>query len=184
MYQMMGIGAAIVAFLATAIFVDQLIARGFLETCIPGGIAAFFAYQYFAKKDQEEMQKLLNPPPEVWNMPLPVAWGTIKDVLDASRIQSGVSGQAGWRITKEDDSRGIICAEVSFSQYLGGAEGKVVPRSIGVTAILKPEGAATKVELSYNCFSPMGAGAVKQMITQAHAAFMQAKDANSNKGGV
>ena len=179
MYRLIGIGAAIVAFLATAILVDQLIARGFLETCVPGGIAAYFTYQYFAKKDNEELQKLLNPPAEVWAMSLPVAWGTIRDVLDSCKVQTGVSGQSGWRVTKEDDSRGIIGAEINFSQYLGGAQGQVVPRNVGVTAILTPEGSSTKVHLTYSCFSPMGAGTVKEIVAQTHAAFQTAKNANS-----
>lgn len=182
MYRLIGIGAAIVAFLATAIFVDQLIARGFLETCVPGGIAAYFTYKYFAKKDNEELQRLLNPPAEVWPMPLPVAWGTIRDVLDSCKIQSGVSGQSNWRVAKEDDSRGIIAAEINFSQYLGGAQGQVVPRNIGVTALLTPEGSSTKVQLNYTCFSPMGAGFVKQVLADTHAAFTTAMNANSRGG--
>lgn len=180
MYRLMGMGLAVVAFLATAIFVDQLIARGFLETCIPGGIAAYFTYKYFAKKDDEELQKVMHPPAEVWPMSLPVAWGTIRDVLDSCKVQTGTSGQSGWRVTKEDDSRGIISAEINFSQMLGaGANSQVVPRTIGVTAILTPEGSSTKVELTYNCFSPMGAGTVKQMIADTHAAFQKAKNANA-----
>ena len=177
-----GLLAAIGAFFGAAIFTDQLIYHG-PATALVGAVAAWFAWQHFSKKEQADLTKILNPPPETWAVPLPVAWGTIKDVLDGSKISTGVSGTNSWRIDKEDDSRGIISAQLNFSEHVGGpTTGQVMPRTVSVLAQLTPEGSNTKVQFTYNVFSPMNANAVKQIVSDTHSAFN--KTAQINKGSV
>lgn len=183
MYKLMGMGLAAVAFIATAILFDQLIARGFLETCVPGAIAAYFTYNYFAKKDAEELMKILNPPVEVWPVPFPVAWGCIKDVLDTATIATGVGGASTWRIQREDDSRGLITAQLNFSEHVGGpTTGQVHPRTVGANATLTAEGGSTRVLIQYQVFSPMGEGTVKKIVQDTHAAFQRTMIENKDRG--
>jgi len=165
MYTVVGMGAAVAAFFAAAMFMGAFVAQGFVETIVPGLFAGYFAFQYFKKKDDEELLQLLNPPAETWAVSLPVAWGCIKDVLDTASIATGVGGATSWRIQKEDDSRGLIQAQLNFQEQVGGpATGVVHPRSITLTAQVTPDTAGTRVEIHYQVFSPMGAGTVKQII--------------------
>lgn len=179
MYKLLGMVLAAIAFIATAIFMDQLIARGFLETCIPGAIAAGLTYSYFAKKDAEELAKVLNPPADIWPVPFPVAWGCIRDVLDTATISTGVGGSSTWRIQREDDSRGLITAQINFNENLGG---QVYPRSIGANATLTAEGSSTKVAIQYQVFSPMGETTVKKIVEETHAAFQRTMIENKDRG--
>lgn len=181
-YRLAGIGAAIGAFFVAGIFTDQLIFHG-PGTALVGGVAAWFTWKYFIKKEQEDLTKLLNPPAETWAMPLPVAWGTIRDVLDGAKVSTGVSGTSGWRIDKEDDSRGIISAQLNFSEHVGGpTTGQVLPRTVSVSAQLTPEGSSTKIQFTYNVFSPMNYETVKKIVSDTHSAF--GNTAQINKGSV
>ncbi len=179
MYKLIGMVGGVAAGLAVAIFVSQCIASGFLETVVPGGIVGYLVWSHFAKKADAQLQELLHPPDEVWPVPLPIAWGCIKDVLDNASIATGTGGTSNWRIKKEDDSRGIIRSQLNFSEMLGGpTTGQVHPRTVEVEAILTPEGSSTKVHLQYDVFSPMGEGTVSKIVAQTHQAFKNVMEAN------
>ncbi len=174
-------GAAVVAGLAVAIFISQCIASGFIETVGPGVIAGYLVWKHFAKKADAQLLELLNPPAEVWPVPLPIAWGCIRDVLDSASIATGTGGSSNWRVQKEDDSRGLIIAQLNFSELLGGATNATVhPRTVKVEATLTPEGSSTKVLLQYQVFSPMGEGTVSKIVAETHQAFKNVMEANKS----
>ena len=151
-----GYAAAFVVFWAVAFFVSAFSfwGRGFLETCIPGAAAAYFTYKYFEKKDKDVMAKLLTPPDQVWPVPLPIAWGTVKDVLCSTGVETRESGRQNWKMLQEDKSRGLLRGQLDFAEGVAGQGGEkaMAPRSIGLTVILSPDPAGsegTKVKMSY-----------------------------------
>lgn len=188
-WQSVGIAAAFVAFFAVAFFVNAFIARGFLETCIPGGIAAYFTWKYFDKKDTAELQKLMNPPEEIWPVPLPVAWGSVKDVLATSGVDTRESGRQNWQLQREDQSRGIIQAQLNFSEGLAGPHGQkqMAPRSIGLTVVLAPDPAGssgTRVKFTYQVFSQLSILSVKKIIDETNKQFPKTMIGNKEQQGL
>lgn len=181
-WRLLGLGGAVLAFFAVNIFVSAFIVQGFLETTVPGAIAAFFAWKWCTKNEEKQLLTLLNPPEETWDVPLPVAWGTIRDVLDTSKVHTGTGGTHGWRVEKEDDSRGIIQAQLSFNEQVGGMTNvQVLPRTVQIQAFLKADGGSTKVETHYAVFSPMNYERVKTIVTETQKELSAA--AARNKGG-
>ena len=88
----------------------------------------------------------------------------MKDVLQSSTVV-GNGSSAAWHIQQEDDSRGIIAAQVNFSQQLGaGSQAENYPRSISCNVQLSAEGSKTRVKTSYQIVSPMGQAQVLRVI--------------------
>lgn len=156
-----------------AFFLVLFIGSGFLGNSaglIAACVAAYFARKYFDDKYKAELNVLLNPPSELWMVPMPTAWSCIKDVLMTAHMQTGVSGTSNWRIVHEDNTKGIIQAQMTFQQALGSpSQPNIVVRSIMLTAQLYPEGDGTRVESKYEILSPMGTGMVEQMIRTTQA---------------
>ncbi|HIN67468.1 MAG TPA: hypothetical protein EYM95_22735 [Candidatus Obscuribacterales bacterium] len=181
-WRLAGLGGGFLAFFAVNIFISAFIVQGFVETFVPGAIAAWFTWKWCTDKEKAELMKLLNPPEETWQVPLPVAWGTIRDVLDTSKVHTGTGGTSGWRVQKEDDSRGIIQAQLSFSEQVGGiTNAQVLPRTVEIQAFLKADGGTTKVETHYQVFSPMNFEKVRMIVTETQKELSAA--AERNKGG-
>jgi hypothetical protein len=144
--------------------------------------AGFFTWKHFNDKDKAELATLLNPPEEIWPVSLPIAWGCISDVLRGTGVETGVSGRANWRIEKEDEARGFIQAKLAFNQSLGaGVNTKIVSREIHLIAQLSPEGDNTKVKCTYEIFSPMGTGIVRDLVRKAQIEFRCYVEANKSK---
>lgn len=177
-WRLIGLGGAVLGFLAVNIFISAFIVQGFLETTIPGGIAAWFIWKYCSDKEIGELEKLLNPPEEIWPVSLPIAWGSIRDVLDTSKVHTGTGGTTGWRVQKEDDSRGLILAQLTFNEQVGGLNGQVVPRTVEIQAQLSPDGGKTKVETNYRVFSPMNFDRVRTIVTETQKELTAAAQRN------
>lgn len=97
-------------------------------------------------------------------------------------VVTGAGGSSKWHVQKEDDSRGIIAAQLNFNQMLGSATNpQIVPRTIICNAQFTPEGSSTKVDITYQAVSPMGPGQVKHIIDETQKAFTASM--NANKGG-
>lgn len=127
--------------------------------------AAFFTWKYFNDKYKKDLDALLNPPAEVWPISMPAAWTALKDVLSVARVETGISGNSNWHITQEDNTRGIIQAQLKFNQALpNSAQPAIVPRAITMSAQLTPEGDGTRAEIHYEIFSPSGTGMVESVI--------------------
>ena len=168
----LGLLAAIAAFFVALGLIGNFITSGFFPCMIGASAAAWGTWKWFLKKEQEQLNNLLNPPAQVWNMPLPIAWGTIHDVLNAAKMQTGMGGVSSWRIEQADDSRGLIAAVLNYSEHVGGpTSGQVMPRTVHVSLALVPEGANTKVQANYQVFSAMNYDSVRKVVTDTQAAF-------------
>ena len=183
-WRLIGLVGSVGAFFVVAIFISQLIASGFLETVVPGVIAGYFVFQYCIDREMKELKETLNPPEETWPVPLPIAWGTIKDVLDTAKVTTGTSGTCGWKVQKEDDSRGLIIALLQWNEQVGGMSGQILVRTVELTANLTPEGSSTKVKTEYKVFSPMNFNAVRQVVmqTQSQLTADAARNAQQQEG--
>lgn len=171
----LGILAFLVAGGVTSLFAPGL---SFILACAAG----FFTWKHFNDKDKAELAALLNPPEEVWPVSVPIAWGCISDVLNGTGVETGVSGRAYWKIVREDEVRRFIQAKLTFTQSLGaGANTKIVSREIDLIAQLEPEGDNTRVKCTYEIFSPMGTGIVRELIKKAQFEFRNYVEANKDK---
>lgn len=177
-WRLIGFGGAFVAFFAVNIFISAFIVQEFLFTTVPGGIAAWYIWKFCMGKETAELETLLNPPEETWPVSLPVAWGTIRDVLDTSKVHTGAGGTSGWRVQREDDSRGLILAQLTFNEQVGGLNGQVHPRTVEVQALLRPEGSSTVVKTNYRVFSPMNFDRVRTIVSDTQNELTEAAQRN------
>lgn len=136
--------------------------------------AGYYTWKHFDDKYKSELNALLNPPAELWALPMPEAWTCLKDVLASAHVESGMNGISNWRIQQEDNTRGIIQAQLNFQQMLGSTtQSVIVPRSVTMNAQLSPEGDGTKVEIHYLIFSPSGTGLVESVVKTTQAEMKQ-----------
>ncbi len=83
------------------------------------GLATWFAvYVQCLRMGNKSLQVLCNPPEELWPMPLPYAWGTVKEVLNREGYESKEIGRRTWENIKEDESRAIITADLRFTEKI------------------------------------------------------------------
>lgn len=161
----LGVVLAVVVFLIVGAVWNYIF--GMALSLLVALAAAGFTFKYFYDKDQKELKKLLDPEEQVWPVPFPVAWGCIADVLKRSGVETGVSGRSNWRIVEEDDSRGYIHAKLTFQQALGaGQNTRLFAREIDLVAQLTAGESTTRVKLTYDIFSPSGAGMVRDLIAK------------------
>jgi hypothetical protein len=121
-----------------------------------------------------QLNALLNPPSELWAMSMPRAWTCIKDVLATAKVESGTSGVSNWRITQEDNTIGVMQAQINFKQALGTASQQtIVSRNVTMHAQLTPEGEGTRVDLHYEIMSPSGTGLVESVIKKTQELMTQ-----------
>lgn len=164
MTQITGWLAAGGAFLLVLFFGSGLFGGmfGLLGACGAG----YYVLKYFGDKYKVELGAILNPPAEVWELRMEDAWLCLEDVLDTVHMQTGVSGISRWRVVSKDNNRGVLKAQIDFSQALGSpTDPKIFPRTVILDAQLSPEGASsTRVEIKYSIHSPSGDGMVKECI--------------------
>jgi len=179
-WRLIGIVGGLLAFVVVNVFVSAFVGQGFLLTFVPGCVAAWFIWKKCTEKEKTEINQSLNPPPETWPVPIPVAWGTVKDVLESSKVHTRHAGTSIWKVLKEDDSRGIIQAQMSFTEQVGGlTNAQTLPRTVEVSIFLKPDGSKTIVETHYQIFSPMNSLRVKEIVDDLQKDLLSA----ANKSG-
>ncbi len=187
-WQSIGVVASFLAFFTVAILISQFSVWGvgILETCGPGAAAAYFTFKYFEKKDKAVLLKLMNPEPTVWPVPLPVALGTIKDVLATSGVETRESGRQNWKMLREDQSRGLLQGQLDFAEAIAGTGGQyaMAPRSIGLTAIMSQDPAGTRVKFTYQVFSQMGNHQIKKVIYETNKEFPRIMEINKKEQGL
>lgn len=187
-WQTLGIVGGFFAFFIAAIIFNQLISSDTFMSLAIGAGAAFATWKFCDKKDSSELKALVNPEPEVWPVSLPVAWASVRDVLYTTGVETKESGKQLWKIQREDQSRGIIQAQLDFAEGLAGRMGQkeMVPRSIGLTVTLSPanEDAGTTVRFSYNVYSRVSIHTVKNVIKQTNAEFPKVMLANKEQQGL
>lgn len=137
---------------------------------IAGALGAWRIWWHCHQLDKQQFEKMLNPPAEIWEITLPLAWGVIKDVFDCSTVNLDRSGLVSWRLEKEDQARGFMVGNLSFDEVIGH-ERNVYRRTIIATATLAPDGENTCVQLKYEVFSPMGTRMVEGVIASAFVEF-------------
>ncbi len=179
-WRLIGIGGGFLAFCVVNILFSAFVGPGFLITFVPCCVAAWWIWKKCTDKEKTEINQSMNPPAETWPVPLPVAWGTVKDVLESSKVHTRHAGTSIWKVLKEDDSRGIIQAQMSFTEQVGGlTNAQVLPRTVEVSIFLKPDGSKTIVETHYQIFSPMNSQRVKEIVDDIQADLRNA----ANKSG-
>ena len=115
--------------------------------------------------DKQRLDALLRPKPAIWQVPMPVAWGLLKDVFDGSIVRSKEGVIAAWAVKREDKSRGMLSAVLNLLEHGGcGPNGAMEPRTIAATAELTPHGSTTGVTLKFEIFAPTGTDLVEDII--------------------
>ncbi len=155
--------------LAFIVFVSVTwIASYFMDTGIPaiiGFISGGGVWYYFRCIDHRRLDALLRPNPAIWQVPMPVAWGILKDVFDGSIVRTKEGVIAAWSMKREDKARGQLAAVLNLMEHGGcGPNGATVPQTIAATAQLTPHGATTGVTLTFEIFAPTGTDLVEDII--------------------
>jgi len=136
--------------------------------------AGVYVYKHFEGKHKTELDALQNPPSQVWPMSMPDAWTCMLDVLKTARVESGVSGVSSWTLKQEDNTRGIIQAQINFQQSLGSpTQPQIVSRVVTLNAQLTPEESNTRVDIKYEIFSPQGTGLVESVMKKTQELMTQ-----------
>jgi len=159
-----GLPLSFVAFLLATNLVG-----GFMGAGIPlvaGGLAGWAVWSFFRHLDELRLNELLNPAPVLWQLPLPIVWGIMKDVFDASFVVAGSSGGlVAWKLHQEDPSRGLMSSMLDFQEMLGDISSQTsYPRTITVEIQLIPQGQGTLIKLRYQAFSPACTQVIEQII--------------------
>ncbi|MBX9772598.1 MAG: hypothetical protein K2X29_14570 [Candidatus Obscuribacterales bacterium] len=161
--KIIGLPLAIFAFVAIASFGSYLVGHGaalFVGLAVGIGI-----WYFFHQIDAKRLWALLRPTPAIWQVPMPVAWGILRDVFDGSIVRTKDGAIAAWALKREDKSRGLLCAMLNILEHGGcGPNTSIEPRTIAVNAELKPHGSTTGVSLNFEIFSPTGTDLVEDII--------------------
>ena len=140
----------------------------FVDTGIPaiiGCTCGAGVWYFFRCIDDRRLDALLRPKPAIWHVPMPVAWGILKDVFDGSIVRTKEGVIAAWSMKREDKSRGQLAAVLNLLEHGGcGPNGAIVPQTIAANAQLTPHGSTTGVTLTFEIFAPSGTDLVEDII--------------------
>ncbi len=154
-----GIGVFLVVLVVGTGFLGPMLAL------IGAGLGGYYTFKHFDDKYKVELQALLSPPAELWQLRMEDAWTCLEDVLATVHMTTGVSGVSRWHVVSKDNNRGVLQAQIDFKQALGSpTDPKIFPRTVIMDAQLSPEADSTRVEIKYSIFSPSGNGMVTECI--------------------
>lgn len=153
--RVIGIVFGTLAFFAAGIIVNALGFPGnisLLSSCA----AAYFTWRYYRNHDEAEIQQLLAGRQQLWQLPYPVAYGSIKDAIARVKIALPRGAVSSWSIVKEDDREGIIIALISMQErYSSIGHEFSVPVTVACKFKLEPDGESTKVMWDYEAHCPL-----------------------------
>jgi len=151
--RMFGVPLAFIVFFVVVFATGNSFGSGL--PLIIGAAAGGIVWLCFKCLDKRRLEMLLRPPATIWQVPLPVAWGVLKDVFDGSIIRTKDGVIAAWTLKRDDKSRGLMSAMLNFLEHGGcGPQGPSEPRTIAANAELTAQGASTGVKLTFDVFSP------------------------------
>lgn len=131
-----------IAFLLTAKITSQFISSG--VPVLLGLMSAALVWLYFKSCDDRRFEDLLNPEPELWPVPLPIAWGLLLSIFDGPIImRNNENGLLPWRLLKHDQMTGSLSAYLDSNSFPQGP----ILATVSVQLMQKPTG--TIVRLSY-----------------------------------
>lgn len=161
--KIVGLPLAIIVFVGIASFGSYLVGHAI---ALGLGLAAGSGIWYFFHQiDIKRLYAMLRPTPAIWQVPMPVAWGILRDVFDGSIVRTKDGAIAAWALKREDKSRGLLSAMLNILEHAGcGPNTSVEPRTIAVNAELTPHGSTTGVTLNFEIFSPTGTDLVEDII--------------------
>ncbi len=148
-----GLPLAIIAFFLVTNAVSLLV--GWVIPLIFGALAAIIVWLFFDRLDQRRVSSILNPPVVLWSLPLPLAWGIVRETFDGALEFTGSRGITSWRIEYADHTRGLLRAVLHFEEILGlPTQEQICPRGIAVEATIEPAESFSKIKLRFHLFSP------------------------------
>lgn len=169
------------------------------QLAFPAGlIAGFVVYYQCTVREKNAMKTLCNPPEEIWPIPLPYAWGTVKEVLNREGYESADIGRRTWENIKEDDSRAILTADLRFTEKhtefklvpiheLANDRSEMASRGITITVKFVPDKATkgTRVTFVYEPHMQKGDDrAVREIIAKMRKKFPERMEINKKELGL
>lgn len=144
-----GLPLGFLTFLLAASLFSRFIGSGI--PLLIGLCCGWLTWRLFKSLDERRLAELLNPPAQLWQLPMTLAWGAVREAFDGPIIMCGPGGLIPWRVLKEDRSRGLIVACLNFRELVPGTESNLPDSGlISVTAQLTPQAEGTLVALTYN----------------------------------
>lgn len=161
--RLLGVPAAFMMFFFVAGLASNVVSSG--TPLLAGLTVGAVVWYCFTRLDRRRFERALNPKPQLWPVPMPVAWGVVKDIFDGSTVSTN-AGLVPWVLLKHDQSRGIITAMLNTRELSGTGQGMATePRTITVAAVSVPEGRETLLKLRFDVFSPADTKLVQDIIT-------------------
>lgn len=140
-----GLPTGFIAFILVCYLTSLFVSSG--TPLLAGAIAAFSVWYCFKRLDDRRLEALLSPPPEVWPVPLAVAWSILKAVFDGPILMPGpVAGLLPWRLLKQDQAAGVLVACLDFRELERHSEANSI---ITATVHLEQNPRGTLVSLSF-----------------------------------
>lgn len=129
-----GLPIGSLAFILVCYFTGHFVSAG--VPVFAGAIAAGGIWYYFKRLDDRRLEALMNPEPELWPVPLAVAWGILKAAFDGPVIMPGNAPEQKLSATVGSENLSSILVR----------DGIVLKAKAPVTVYL--EGVLTRPELS------------------------------------
>ncbi len=140
-----GLPTGFIAFILVCYLTSLIVSSG--VPLVAGAIAGMSVWYCFKRLDNRRLETLLEPPPEVWPVPLAVAWGILKSTFDGPILTPGsTTGLLPWRLLKQDQAAGVLTASIDFRELDRRSEATDI---LTATVYLKPSAEGTIVSLCY-----------------------------------
>jgi len=142
-----GLPTGFCAFILVCYFTSLFVSSG--VPLLAGAIAGISVWYCFKRLDDRRLEAVLSPPPEVWPVPLAVAWGVLKAAFDGPVVMPGpVAGLLPWRLIKQDQAAGVLVAYLDTGQMAHGSDSSNLQVTVTACLTQHPVG-GTAVKIAY-----------------------------------
>lgn len=119
--------------------------------------------------DDNRLNEMLITGERVFTVPLPLAWGVVKEVLNGSLLVSGAGRIARWMIDKEDLGQGMLVSILTFRESNGEGSSATADNTIRVTVTMKHHHLGTQAGLRYEILTGSHNAAIERIIHSTNA---------------
>ncbi len=161
---LLGLPIGFLGFVLATNFSNRFIGSGL--PLLIGMLVGWLIWRYFKMLDDNRLSDLLVSGEQVWTVPLPLAWGVIKEVLNGSLLVSGSGSITRWMIDKEDQGQGLLVSILSLREASGSG---IADNTIRVTVAMKHHHLGTQASFRYEVLTGEHNTTVERIIQSTNA---------------
>ncbi|MBX9693195.1 MAG: hypothetical protein K2Z81_12475 [Cyanobacteria bacterium] len=163
----LGLPIGFLGFVLATSFSNRFIGSGL--PLLIGISAGWLIWRYFKMLDDNRLNELLISGEQVFTVPLPLAWGVVKEVLNGSLLVSGAGRITRWMIDKEDQGQGVLVSVLAFRETKEDSSNVTADNTIRVTASLKHHHLGTQAAFRYEILTGSHNAAIERIIQSTNA---------------